>query len=115
MPWVVLEHPDFAAERNRLNAEVSDKPDEVILALERIGPLLGRPMVDTLKGSKYPNMKEIRIAVDGAWRFAFAFDPGRNAVIPCGGDKEGKAKRKFYDALIRTADWRFSEWLKIEE
>lgn len=103
MPWVVLEHPDFAAERNRLNAEVSDKLDEVILALERIGPLLGRPMVDTLKGSKYPNMKEIRIAVDGAWRFAFAFDPGRNAVIP------------FYDALIRTADWRFSEWLKIEE
>ena len=25
------------------------------------GPSLGRPYVDTLKGSKYPNLKELRV------------------------------------------------------
>lgn len=115
MPWTVIEHPDFIAERADLDADVSDKLDEVILALEQIGPRLGRPIVDTLNGSKHHNVKEIRIAVDGAWRFAFAFDPDRNAVILCGGDKEGQSKRKFYNALIRTADRRFDEWLEAEE
>ena len=32
----------------------------VKLLLER-GPSLGRPYVDTLKGSKYPNLKELRV------------------------------------------------------
>ena len=43
-----------------------------ILALARVlqefGPQLGRPRVDTLKGSRYANMKELRSsAADGEW------------------------------------------------
>ena len=50
-----------------------------ILALSRLlqqfGPQLGRPRVDTLKGSRHANMKELRFgAADGEWRVAFAFD-----------------------------------------
>ena len=34
--------------------------------LEYFGPQLGRPHVDTLEGSKHPNMKELRFdAADG--------------------------------------------------
>ena len=29
------------------------------------GPSLGRPHVDTLKGSKYPNLKELRVQARG--------------------------------------------------
>jgi len=29
--------------------------------LERHGPELGRPYVDTLKGSRFPNLKELRV------------------------------------------------------
>lgn len=71
MPWEVLEHPEFANERQQLPEAVSDKLDEIILALAIAGPQLGRPQVDTLKGSLYKNMKEIRVAVGGAWRFCF--------------------------------------------
>jgi hypothetical protein len=113
MTWTVLEHPDFRRERNRLPEDVSDKLDELILVLEQIGPRLGRPYVDTLKGSRHANMKEVRIAVKGAWRFAFAFDQARRAVILCGGNKEGMSKPKFYRSLIAIADRRFDEWLEL--
>jgi hypothetical protein len=115
MKWTVLEHPDFVEERDELDEEVSDKLDEIIVALERVGPRLGRPLVDTLNGSKHRNMKEIRVAAGGAWRFAFAFDHDRQAVILCGGNKEGRSKKKFYRALINTADKRFDDWLEAEE
>jgi hypothetical protein len=113
--WTVIDHPDFDVERERLPRNVLDKLAEVILALEERGPQLGRPLVDTLKGSEHPNMKEIRIAVNGAWRFAFAFDPERNAIILVGGNKEGVSSDRFYKNLIKIADERFDEWLKAVE
>lgn len=113
--WAVLEHPDFVQEREALPEGVSDKLDEIILALCKAGPQLGRPQVDTLKGSKHANMKEIRVAAGGAWRFAFAFDTERNAVVLCGGNKEGTSEKRFYRTLIRTADTRFDDWLTAEE
>lgn len=50
----------------------------------------------------------------GVWRFAFAFDEERNAVVLVGGNKQGKNQKRFYKSLIATADERFSEWLEAE-
>jgi len=81
--------------------------------LAQFGPMLGRPNVDTLNGSKYANMKELRFnADDGVWRVAFAFDPDRKAILMCGGDKEGKDQKRFYRDLIRVADRRFRAHLE---
>jgi hypothetical protein len=44
---------------------------------------------------------------DGVWRFAFAFDPNRKAVVLIGGDKSGVSERRFYRQLIKKADDRF--------
>lgn len=64
--------------------------------------------MDTLKGSKHSNMKELRFdAAGGVWRFAFAFDPNRHAIVLCGGDKSGSSERRFYQKLIEKADRRF--------
>jgi hypothetical protein len=113
MAWSVLEHPLFADERSRLSPKVSDKLDEVLLALSMAGPNLGRPLVDTLKGSRHANMKEIRFSeAKGVWRFAFAFDPERNAVILVGGEKQGVSQHRFYRELVREADRRFDDWLQ---
>jgi len=38
------------------------------------------------------------------WRFAFAFDPERKAVILCGGAKSGVSQKLFYKQLIDLAD-----------
>ena len=72
---------------------------------------MGRPKVDTLNGSQYPNMKELRFQAEGAWRFAFAFDPQRRAVVLVGGNKEGVNERRFYQDLIRVADGRFAQYI----
>ena len=44
--------------------------------LREHGPQLGRPYVDTLEGSAFTNMKELRVQFRGdPWRILFAFDP----------------------------------------
>ncbi|MEP7062876.1 MAG: type II toxin-antitoxin system RelE/ParE family toxin [Betaproteobacteria bacterium] len=78
--------------------------------LENYGPDLGRPTVDTLKGFKHANMKELRFSWEGqVWRMAFAFDLNRRAVLLVGGDKGGVDQKRFYKRLIATADRRFDE------
>jgi hypothetical protein len=106
--WTVALHDDFVPEYNELPEDVQDELLAVMRLLQQIGPLLGRPRVDTLKGSRHANMKELRFdAADGVWRFAFAFDPARQAIILCGGDKSGGGQKRFYRQRIDKADRRF--------
>lgn len=92
--------------------DVQDELLACVELLEQVGPLLGRPRVDTLKGSRHANMKELRFdAADGVWRFAFAFDPNRHAIVLCGGDKSGGSEKRFYVQLIARADTRFGAHL----
>ena len=62
------------------------------------GPGLSRPYADTLRGSRYGSMKELRIQSRGdPIRAFFAFDPARTGIVLCAGNKVGSEKR-FYDA-----------------
>lgn len=82
--------------------------------LRHFGPMLGRPHVDQIKGSTFPNMKELRTKISSSvYRTLFAFDPNRQAVILCGGDKKGKDQEKFYKRLVIQADRIFKRHLKI--
>jgi hypothetical protein len=81
--------------------------------LEEYGPALGRPNVDTLNGSQFSNMKELRFdAEDGVWRVAFAFDIRRLAILLVAGDKIGVDQKKFYKTLIKIADDRFEQHIQ---
>lgn len=109
MAWTVLFHADFEAEFRQLPDDVQNELLGRLGVLRQFGPSLGRPTVDTLKGSSFTNMKELRFnADDGVWRFAFAFDPQRQAVVLVGGDKEGADQGAFYKELISIADQRFT-------
>lgn len=112
MAWIVLLHPELREELRLLDRGVVAKLTEILSALEMSGPQLGRPYVDTLEGSNHANMKELRFSHEGVWRFAFAFDPARQAVILVGGDKQGVDQKRFYKALIRIADKRLDDWLE---
>ena len=82
--------------------------------LGEFGPTLGRPRVDTLKGSRYVNMKELRFDADnGVWRVAFAFDPARKAILLVAGDKAGVSQARFYKKLIAAADKRYRNYLIV--
>jgi phage-related protein len=66
-------HDDFVPEFNDLPEVVQDELLVKMGLLERFRPQLGRPHVDTLKGSRHAKMKELRFnAADGVWRFLFA-------------------------------------------
>ncbi len=66
---------------------------------------LGRPHVDTMKGSRHPNRKELRSRHAGhQYRTLFAFDPKQRAILLLGGDKVGQDEGRFYKALTKQAD-----------
>ncbi|NNE40173.1 MAG: addiction module toxin RelE [Marinicaulis sp.] len=113
MPWTVIFHDAFEAEFDEFTTAVQDELLAQAKVIEEHGPQAGRPRVDTLNGSKYANMKELRFdADDGVWRVAFAFDPVREAVLFAAGDKSGGGEKRFYKRLIKTADERFDEHLE---
>jgi hypothetical protein len=112
MDWNILFHREFVAEFRLLPENVQDEILAQSRLLKDFGPQLGRPRVDTLKGSRHANMKELRFdANDGVWRVAFAFDPDRKAILLVGGDKSGGSETRFYRQLIAKADARFDEHL----
>jgi len=112
MRWTVKFHEKFEYEFGELDTKVQDELLAHALLLEKFGPQLGRPWVDTLKNSKYSNMKELRFkAKNGVWRVAFAYDPKRQAVLLIAGNKSGVSESRFYKELIRKADERFSSYL----
>ena len=113
MPWTVSFAEEFEPEFDELPQEVQDAILARALLLEREGPSLGRPHADTLTGSKHANMKELRCsAADGVWRVAFAFDPGRQALLLTARDTSGGSEKRFYKQLIARADERFDSHLK---
>lgn len=73
------------------------------------GPALGRPLVDTIKGSRYPNMKELR-PFGGNIRVLIALDPRRTAILLLGGDKTGQW-REWYEEAIPEADRLYEVYL----
>ena len=112
MSWTVELHPLFAQEFQSFSEAVQDGLLAEVLLLERFGPQLNRPHVDTLNESKHSNMKELRFTTDGGvWRTAFAFDPKRRAILLVAGDKSGGSERHFYKQLIKKADARFDDHL----
>jgi hypothetical protein len=112
MTWPVLFHDDFDAEFSALDEDLQDELLAHAKLLAEFGPNLGRPTVDTLKGSKHANMKELRFAWKGeVWRVTFAFDPKRQAVLLVGGDKGGADQRRFYRRLIAVSDERYDRHL----
>jgi len=111
VPWDVRFHPDLVAEFSNLPAPVKTEMLAHANLVAQFGPVLGRPTVDTLKGSKVANLKELRFsAVGGVWRVAFAFDGNRVAVLLVAGDKGGKDQARFYKALIKLAEERWDTW-----
>jgi hypothetical protein len=112
MSWEVRFDTAFDPEFDELADEVQDDLLAHARLLEIFGPTLGRPHVDTLNGSRYANMKELRFeCADGVWRVAFAFDRRRRAILLVAGDKSGVGERRFYRALINKADARFDAHL----
>ncbi|WP_340609050.1 type II toxin-antitoxin system RelE/ParE family toxin [Xenorhabdus bharatensis] len=94
------------------SGELRESIYEAMGVLEKFGPNLGRPYVDTLYGSDFPNMKKLRIQHAGdPIRAFFAFDPKRCAIVLCAGNKSGENEKRFYKDMIRKADFEYRRHL----
>ncbi len=111
MPWDVEASDEFKAWYDGLDVAERASVAESVDLLEEYGPSLGRPYADTLKGSRFPNMKELRVQHQGKpYRILFAFDPRRSAYLILGGDKTGDTN--WYLDAIRRADAIYALYLK---
>ena len=111
MGWGVEFTDQFGEWWDALDEEAQISINAVVLVLERVGPALTRPYADTVKGSRHPNMRELRIQHQGRpFRLLYAFDPRRTAIILVGGDKGGDDR--WYGVYIPIADKLYDEHLQ---
>jgi hypothetical protein len=111
MSWDVLFTDEYQAWLGSLDAEAVIDIYASIEVLKQDGPQTPRPHVDTLKGSRHANMKELRTQSKGRpMRSLFAFDPLRRAVVLVGGDKTGD--KRFYEKMIPLADGVYDRHLE---
>ena len=110
MPWEVEFTDEFDEWFESLSEEEQEDIGRAEGKLEEAGPSLGRPLVDTLEGSRHSNMKELRPSASNI-RILFAFDPRRMAILLIGGDKTGRWK-EFYEKMIPYADDLYDEHLE---
>src|SRR5205823_2771238 len=97
--WEVEYTDEFAAWFETLTEAEREKIAAGVEALIRGGPSLGRPEVDSVKGSRHSNMKELRAQQGGRpFRTFFVFDPRRTAILLIGGCKAGD--KRFYERMI---------------
>lgn len=109
MAWEVEYTDEFGEWWEGLYGEEQESVRAGVLGLEDKGPALGRPLADTVAGSRHPNMKELRPPGSNI-RVLFAFDPRRAAILLVGGDKTGRW-REFYEQKIPEADRLYDEHL----
>ena len=61
--------------------------------------------VDTIKGSKYKNLKELRINHKKyVLRILLIFNKKRNCWLIIGGNKKGKNEDDFYKRIVKQAE-----------
>jgi hypothetical protein len=93
-------------------APVQEAVRAYVMLLLAKGSSLGRPYVDTLKGSKYPNLKELRVQAQGRkYRIAFIFTGDRICLLLMGDVKGGSEDKRFYKKLIAEAESLYEEYL----
>jgi hypothetical protein len=80
--------------------------------LADVGPSLGRPLVDRVKGLPPARDEELRPGSSGSTeiRVLFVFDPWRSAILLVGGDKSGTWTR-WYRTAIPRAERLYEEYL----
>lgn len=108
--WTVIFSQRFDDWLTEQEEDLQEKVLADLGILKVYGPDLPRPYADTIKGSQYKNMKELRVQFSGKpIRAFYAFDPIRQAILLCAGDKSND--KRFYDRMIRIADDEFTAHL----
>ena len=109
--WTVEVSEEFDEWTRSLTDKAMIDVDASVHLLEERGPLLGFPHSSSVHGSKYGQMREVRVQHKGKpIRILYAFDPRRHAILLLGGDKTGK--ESWYEKNVPVADKIFTQHLR---
>jgi hypothetical protein len=94
--------------------EISDQEQNDVVAVVNLlaekGANLAFPYSSGIVGSKYSQMRELRVQSGGKpLRIFYAFDPRRTAILLIGGNKTGD--NRFYERCIPIADRLYDTYL----
>jgi hypothetical protein len=108
--WEIVVSPEARSWYMQLSQKDVNRVAKALDRLEVMGPATGRGYVDSIKGSRFHNMKELR-SVGRNIRVLFAFDPNRRALLLVGGDKTNDWKG-WYARNVPRADKIYEKHLR---
>lgn len=114
MTWTIKTLETFDNWFKDLKVVEQEDVAAAIYLLENQGANLARPYADTLKGSDFKNMKELRVQHKGKpYRILYIFDPKRQGILILGGNKTGD--KRWYKKNIPLADKLYKQYLETME
>jgi hypothetical protein len=112
--WEIIETTEYSEWLAGLSREQRQAIRRSTRSLREEGPSLGRPIVDTVKGSELKNLKEMRVSSKGKLRILFIFDYQRRAILLCGGDKAKDSEwNQWYRTAIPRAEQIYKRFIEI--
>jgi hypothetical protein len=110
MSWEIEYTNEFGDWWQALEEREQEDVEAIINLLAEQGVNLTFPYSSGIVGSKYSQMRELRVQSGGRpLRIFYAFDPRRTAILLIGGDKTGD--NRFYERLIPIADRLYDMYL----
>lgn len=104
MPWEVEFTDELGVWLGDLSDDELDALDACVEVLMATGPALGRPLVDTLEGTRrHHHLKELRVPRHDI-RVLFAFDLRRTAILLLGGSKTNRWDAWYREMIPRAED-----------
>ena len=111
MKWDVEYTDEFEVWWGQLGEAEQDSVQATVMLLEDEGPHLGFPHTSDIKGSRYGNLRELRVQHAGRpYRVLYAFDPRRCAILLIGGDKTGDDR--WYQEHVPIAERLYDDHLQ---
>ena len=111
MAWEVEFTDEFGGWWDGLSENAQDDVTFGVGLLREHGPALMRPHADTVHGSSFPNMRELRVQHEGRpFRVLYAFNPHRTGILLIGGDKTGNPR--WYREFVPKADAIYAQHLR---
>jgi len=112
--WEIYQTDEVAGWMKRLRLEdpaASEKVEAAVDVLSEYGPTLGRPLVDSLTGSKIANLKELRPRQTDDDQGAVCLRPVAISD-PAGRRGQGGSVEAWYDRAIPRAEDLYAVYLK---
>lgn len=111
MAWEIEFTDEFGDWWDGLSENAQKDINVSVNALRELGPALTRPYADTVRGSRFANMRELRVQHEGRpYRILYAFNPRRTGILLIGGDKTGNAR--WYREYVPRADDLYEQHLR---